>query len=126
MKKEPPAEERGMKLEDAVKKYSGRLNDPDAASSVTGPCGDRMEFYLNFDGERIKEVRFHADGCDVTSACGAIVAFHADGRELDEAFFISPGLLLKTLGRVPEDHRHCAILACTAFFRAVADRLLEP
>lgn len=126
MKNETPADERKMKLEEAVKKYSGRLNDPDSASSVTGPCGDRMEFYLNFDGERIKEVRFHADGCDVTSACGAIVAFHADGRTLDEAFFISPGLLLRTLGRVPEDHRHCAILACTAFFRAVADRLLEP
>lgn len=126
MKKEKTGEERKMKLEDAVKGYSGRLNDPDAASSVTGPCGDRMEFYLNFDGDRIKEVRFHAEGCDVTNACGAIVAFHADGRTLDEAFFISPGLLLKTLGRVPEDHRHCAILACTAFFRAVADRLLEP
>ncbi|HBE88532.1 MAG TPA: iron-sulfur cluster assembly scaffold protein [Elusimicrobia bacterium] len=126
MTKETDKDERKMKLEEAVKKYSGRLNDPDSASSVTGPCGDRMEFYLNFDGDRIKEVRFHAEGCDVTSACGAIVAFHADGRTLDEAFFISPGLLLKTLGRVPEDHRHCAILACTAFFRAVADRLLEP
>lgn len=126
MTREKETDERKMRLEDAVSRYAGRLNDADASSSITGPCGDRMEFYLNFDGDRIKEVRFHADGCEVTSACGAIVAFHADGRTIEEAFFISPGLLLRTLGKVPEDHRHCAILACTSFFRAVADRLLEP
>ncbi len=119
-------ENRKMGLPEAVKKYEGRLNDADASASVTGPCGDTMEFYINFEGDRIKEIRYHSEGCDITKACGAIVAFYADQRLLSEAFFVSPGLVLKTLGPVPEDHKHCAILASTAFYRAVAERLLKP
>lgn len=118
-------EDKKMALEEAVRTYSGRLNDADASASVTGPCGDTMEFYLNIADDTVKEVRFHADGCGYTSACGAITAFYADGRRLGEAMFVSPGLILKTLGNVPEDHRHCAILAATALYKAVADYLLK-
>lgn len=119
-------EDRKIALDDALKNYEGRLNDPDASAMVTGPCGDTMEFYINFDGEKIKEVRYHADGCDITRACGAITAFYADQRPLREAMFVSPGLILKTLGQVPDDHRHCAILAATTFYKAVAEHLLKP
>jgi len=114
-----------MFLEEAVKKYSGRLNDPDASASVTGACGDTMEFYLNIGDNTVKEVKFHADGCGYTSACGAVAAFYADGRVLEEALYVSPGLILKTLGNVPEDHRHCAILAATTLYKALADHLLK-
>ena len=117
--------EKRMALEEALKAYSGRLNDPDASASVTGACGDTMEFYLNIAGDKVREVRFHSGGCGYTSACGAVAAFYADGRPLAEAMFVSPGLILKTLGNVPEDHRHCAILAATALYKAIADHLLK-
>jgi nitrogen fixation NifU-like protein len=119
-------EERKMALEDAIANYAGRLNDPTASASVTGPCGDTMEFYINIEGDKITEIRFYSEGCGVTQSCGAITAFYADQRTLSEAFFVSPGLILKTLGQVPEDHKHCAILASTAFFRALADYLVRP
>ncbi len=119
-------EERKMALEDAVKNYKGRLNDPDASASVTGPCGDTIEFYINIADGKIKEIRYHADGCEVTHACGAIAAFYADGRPLSEAFFVSPGLIVKTLGGVPEDHKHCPLLAATAFYRALGEYLVKP
>lgn len=118
--------ERKIALEDAIKKYSGRLNDPTASARVKGPCGDTMEFFVNIENDKITDVRFHADGCGVTTACGAAVSFYVDGRPLSEAFFISPGLILRTLGQVPEDHKHCAILASTAFYRALADYLIKP
>lgn len=117
---------RKMALEEAIEKYSGRLNDPTASARVTGPCGDTMEFFVNIENGKITEVRFHADGCGVTAACGAAVAFYVDGRPLSEAFFISPGLILRTLKQVPDDHKHCAILASTAFYRALADHLIKP
>ena len=84
-----------------------------------------MEFYLCVDDSKVSEVRFHAEGCGVTTACGAIAAFYVDGRRLEEAMFVSPGLILKTLKSVPEDHRHCAILAATALYRAIAEYLLK-
>ncbi len=118
--------EKKMGLEEAAGKYSGRLNDPDASASVTGACGDSMEFYLSIKDGRIMDVKFHADGCGFTTACGAIAAFHADGRLIEEAMFVSPGLILKALGsNVPADHRHCAILAAIALQKAIADHLLK-
>jgi len=119
-------EDRKMALDEALIKYAGRLNDPTASASVTGPCGDTMEFYLTIENDVIKEIRYHADGCDVTRACGAVVAFYADQRPLAEAFFVSPGLVLKTLGQVPQDHKHCAILAATTLYKALAEYLLRP
>ncbi|MCX5790849.1 MAG: iron-sulfur cluster assembly scaffold protein, partial [Elusimicrobia bacterium] len=71
------------------------------------------------------EVRFHAAGCVFTKACGAAAAFYADGRVLEEALFISPGLIIKVLGNLPADHRHCAILAATTLYKAMADYLLK-
>ena len=118
-------EDTKMLFDDAVKKYSGRLNDPDASASVTGACGDTMEFYLAFKDGKIDDIRFHSDGCGYTAACGAVAAFYADQRTLAEAMFVSPGLILKTLGQVPEDHRHCAILAATTLYKALADFLLK-
>jgi nitrogen fixation NifU-like protein len=117
--------DRKMNVEEAMKKYAGRLNDADASASVTGACGDTMEFYLNMGGDKISEVLFYADGCGYTAACGAVAAFYADGRALEEALFVSPGLILKTLGNVPADHRHCAILAATTLHKAIADHLLK-
>ena len=32
-------EDKTMPFEEAVKKYSGRMNDADASASVTGACG---------------------------------------------------------------------------------------
>ena len=119
-------EDRKMALEDALTHYEGRLNDPDASASLTGPCGDTMEFYINFEGDKIKEIRYHADGCGVTKACGAIAAFYADQRELAEALYVSPGLIIKTLGGVPEDHKHCPVLAASAFYKAVGEYLARP
>ncbi|OGS14155.1 MAG: hypothetical protein A2234_10870 [Elusimicrobia bacterium RIFOXYA2_FULL_58_8] len=119
-------EDRKMPLEEAIKVYAGRLNDPTASASVTGPCGDTMEFYINIEGEKIIEIRYYTEGCGVTKACGALAAFYADQRPLSEALLVSPGLILNTLGQVPEDHKHCAILACNAFYRAIADYFLKP
>lgn len=117
---------RKMALEQAIAKYQGRLNAPDASASVTGPCGDTMEFYLNIKDEKITEIRYHADGCGVTQACGAIVSFYADGRPLSEAFYVSPGLIIKTMNGVPPDHKHCPVLAATAFYKALGEYLLKP
>ncbi len=114
-----------MPIEEALTKYCGRLNDPDASAEVTGACGDSMEFYLSFKEGKVEDVRYYSDGCEVTKACGAVAAFYADGRTLEEAMFVSPGLILKTLGQVPEDHRHCAILAATTLYKAMADYLLK-
>jgi NifU-like protein involved in Fe-S cluster formation len=112
-------EENKMAFKDVVNKYSGRLDNPDASESVTGPRGDTLEFDISFKAGKVEDIRFRAAGCMFTSACAAIAAFYAHGRTPQEALFISPGLILKTLVEVPEDHRHSAVLAATTLYRTV-------
>ena len=38
---------------------------------------------------------------------------------------ISPAEIIRTLKVLPEDHLHCAILAVTTLYRAIADYLLQ-
>ena len=118
-------QDRRISLEDAINKYSGTLENPDGCSDITGPCGDKMGFSVIIKDESITAIRFKATGCGVTFACGAAVAFAADGLPLERAMFISPGAIAGTLGPLPQDHRHCPMLAATAFYRAIADYLLK-
>ncbi len=50
--------------------YFGRMNDPVASASLTGPCGDTMEFYLVVRNDLIEEVKYYTMGCGNTVNCG--------------------------------------------------------
>lgn len=47
-----------------------------------------MEFFLKIDDEKMEEIRYLFSGCRYPSACGALVAFYAEGRSAKEAMFI--------------------------------------
>lgn len=106
--------------------YFGRMNDPTAAASIRGLCGDEMEFYLVIRDDRIEQVRYYTEGCGNTRSCGHAVARRAKGRSLTDALSISAGEIIRSGECEPESGRHCAILAVTTLYRAVASYLLEP
>jgi len=100
--------------------FVGRMNDPSAAARVTGPCGDTMEVYLVIKDDRIESVRYYTDGCRYTHLCGTALARTVQGRSLRQALAVSPSQLLDDLaGRLPDEHRHCAILAVSTLYRAI-------
>jgi len=103
----------------------GRMNDPDGASYLKGPCGDFMEFYFIVSGKKITGVKYYSEGCGATRACGAMVAWLALGKSISAALNISAGEVMRRLKGLPKDHLHCAILAVSAFYRAIADYLLK-
>lgn len=111
---------------DAEDQYFGRMNDPTAAASIKGICGDEMEFYLVIRDERIEDIRYHTTGCGNTRSCGHAVARRAKGRSITDALSISAGELIRSGECEPEAGRHCAILAVTTLYRAIADYLLTP
>ena len=106
--------------------YFGRMNDPTAAASLKGLCGDEMEFYLVIRNDRIEAVRFYTTGCGNTRSCGQAVARRAEGRDVTDALSISAGELIRSGECDPDAGRHCAILAVTTLYRAIADYLLAP
>jgi NifU-like protein involved in Fe-S cluster formation len=54
------------------------------------------------------------------------VARRAKGRSINDALSISAGELIRSGECEPEVGRHCAILAVTTLYRAIADYLLAP
>lgn len=97
----------------------GRMNDPSVGAWVTGPCGDTMEFYLVIENDVIRQAKYYTDGCGYTRLCGQTVARYVQGKTLVEALSISGKGVLDVLPLLPPEHRHCAILAVSAFYKAV-------
>ncbi|MBN2301424.1 MAG: iron-sulfur cluster assembly scaffold protein [Lentisphaerae bacterium] len=104
--------------------FFGRMNDPTASASIKGLCGDEMEFYLFIRDDAIEDIRYYTNGCENTRSCGRAVARRAKGHSVTDALSISAGELIRSGECEPESGRHCAILAVTTLYRALADYLL--
>lgn len=89
----------------------GALDKFNGHAKITGPCGDTMEFWLLADEGKIQKVSFVTDGCAPSLASGSIATCLAEGKNLTEAKAISQQDILKALGGLPKDSKHCALLA---------------
>ncbi len=99
----------------------GEIPDPDGFARVTGPCGDTMEIWLKVRDGKIINASFWTDGCGTTIASGSMVTELAKGRSVVEAQKISQQDVLDALGGLPEDSRHCALLAANTLKEAIRD-----
>ena len=106
--------------------YYGRMNGPTASSILRGPCGDEMEFYLYIRDDIIEDVTYYTEGCGHTRMCALAVAKRTKGRSVMEALAIAPREIIDSSECFPEEGRHCAILAVSTLYRAIADYLLKP
>jgi nitrogen fixation NifU-like protein len=106
-------------------RHLGRMNDPSGGAFVKGLCGDEMEFYLVIERDIITEVKFYTSGCAFTVACGEVVARQAEGISINDALAISPRQIIELIGELPQEHKHCSILAVSTLYRAIADFLLK-
>lgn len=105
--------------------HFGRMNDPVSSAYVKGPCGDDMEFYLVIEDNVITDIRFFTSGCIASRVCGSVTASLAIGQSAHQALGISAGKVINLLKGLPEDHRHCSILAVSTLYKAIADYLLK-
>ena len=74
----------------------------------------------------VEDIKYHTDGCENTRSCGRAVARRAKGRKITDALSISAGEIIRSGECDPESGRHCAILAVSTLYRAIADYLLKP
>ncbi len=103
----------------------GRMNDPTASAFLKGPCGDEMEFYLVVRDGRIEDVRYYTEGCGSTRRCAAAVARRAQGATVLDALALNPRAVIAAEPDLPAAGWHCAILAVSTLYRAIADYLLQ-
>jgi nitrogen fixation NifU-like protein len=97
----------------------GQMENPDGFSAITGPCGDTMQIALKVNSGRITEVRFTTDGCATSIASGSMATELAQAKTLGEAQEISQEVILEALRGLPEESKHCALLASNVLRAAI-------
>jgi len=101
----------------------GQLPGADGSASVVGSCGDTMEMYIRVRNDNILNAAFFTDGCGTTIAAGSMATEMAKGKTVSDAFKISQNDILNALGGLPEESRHCALLAADTLKAAIRDYL---
>jgi len=101
----------------------GQIADADGFGSITGPCGDTMEIWLQVKDGLMSNATFWTDGCGSTIAAGSMVTELVKGRSVIEAQRITPKDILDALGGLPEESLHCALLAANTLKEAIKDYL---
>jgi nitrogen fixation NifU-like protein len=97
------------------------INKPDGHGKKTGDCGDTVEMFLVVSEHMVKQVSFLIEGCRNTNACANTVSFLAEGKQVDEAWNITPETVIEYLKTLPKENYHCAELAVGAFYLALAN-----
>jgi nitrogen fixation protein NifU and related proteins len=105
--------------------YMGKIENADGHGRVTGSCGDTIEIFLKFDGNKVADASFRTDGCGSSTVCGSFTAELALGRTSDELVDISGETVLEILGGLPEEDRHCAFLAVESLQEALNDYMIR-
>lgn len=99
--------------------YMHAMENPDGYGHITGPCGDTMEIFLRFEKGRVKEASFRTDGCGPSMICGSLAAELALGKEPGEIKEVTDKTILETIGGLPEEDQHCALLAANTLHEAI-------
>lgn len=69
----------------------------------------------------VKEARFQTDGCGASVVCGSFAAELALEKNPDEVLDITDETILGVLGGLPEEEKHCALLAANTLKAAISD-----
>ncbi|OFV99214.1 MAG: hypothetical protein A3F68_01250 [Acidobacteria bacterium RIFCSPLOWO2_12_FULL_54_10] len=94
---------------------AGELPSPAITTEATNPaCGDILQLSVLVKDGMIEAVRFKAQGCVASVACGSILTEIAKGKTLAEAAQIKAEDLSNSLGGLPQHSRHAALLAIDA------------
>ncbi len=94
---------------------------PDGYAIITGPCGDTMGMWLRVKGDVIDRITFWTDGCGPSIACGSMATEMTTGKRVAEALKITQDEIINRLGGLPDESRHCALLAANTVKEAVRD-----
>jgi nitrogen fixation NifU-like protein len=99
---------------------AGEVTNPDSSVQLENPaCGDVLKLALKVVGGRIEEIRFLAQGCVPTLACGSLLTELLQGRTIAEARQLRREELIKAIGGLPKTSVHASHLAMAALNAAL-------
>jgi len=99
--------------------YEGALANPDGYAFERSSCGDSMELFLKFDGERVGQASFRTAGCGAGAVCGSYAAEMALHKGPEEILKITGQSILERLGGLPREEEPVATLAAETLHAAL-------
>ncbi len=105
--------------------FMGSMSNPDGYARSVGVCGDTMEIFLKFEGGRVKEASFLADGCGSSSVCASFAVELSIGKAPGELLAINGEVILETLEGLPKEDEHLAFLAAQTLQQALNDYMIK-
>jgi nitrogen fixation NifU-like protein len=98
----------------------GEIEDANGFAEIAGPCGDTMKIWIKIEGDIVAKASFMTDGCGPAIASGSMITEMVKGTSIREAEKIEQKDILHALGGLPEDSRHCALLAAKTLKESIA------
>jgi nitrogen fixation NifU-like protein len=91
---------------------AGEVEEPDATAQIENPaCGDVLKLTLRLRDDRVKEIRFLAQGCVSAMACASLLTQLVQGRTVTEARQLRREELVQAIGGLPQASAHASHLA---------------
>ena len=90
----------------------GKLSEPDIFAKDSNPlCGDVIEFSINMDDSKVKEVKFDGKGCAICLATASMLTDFIHGKKSDEILKMEKNDLLRLLQiELSPNRLKCALL----------------
>ena len=89
----------------------GELPAPAITVEVSNPaCGDILRLSVQFDGDRVTEVRYKVRGCTASIAAGSALTEWMQGKSRAELATFDPAVVDEAVGGLPEASRHAGVL----------------
>lgn len=84
-------------------------------------CGDEMLMKIQVRDGRISECRWKTYGCASAIASTSMLSETVKGMTLDEAYGVTPEMIVDKLGGLPGNKIHCSVLGDKAIRAAIED-----
>lgn len=100
--------------------------EPDAFGEVGSlACGDQMRVGIIVKDDKIADIRWLTYGCASAIASTSMMSELVKGMSLKEAYNITPDVITKALGGLPEHKFHCSVLGDKALRAAIDNYLAD-
>lgn len=100
--------------------------EPDAFGEVGSlACGDQMRVGIIVKDDKIADIRWLTYGCASAIASTSMMSELVKGMSLADAYNITPDVITKALGGLPEHKFHCSVLGDKALRAAIDNYLSE-
>ena len=97
---------------------------PDGVGEVGSlACGDQMRVGIKVMDGKISDLRWLTYGCASAIASTSMMSTLAIGMSLEEAYHLTPQMIMEALGGLPEHKFHCSVLGDKALRAAIDDYL---